>query len=495
MGRKEKCLYKRVSIEHKSIIDVREIGYYSTPAFVARYIGRRMWEINSKGKTLLDPCCGKEELTSYFNDLGVKTLGMDLIRYKEHYSCEFKKKDFISYYCTHKNTKEWEYDYYIANPPYNCHEVDFIKKNKEYLKGFFQEVGVHNMYSMFIYAIIDKAKEGAIIGLITHDSFFSAKNHKSLRKKIIDECSIEEITMCPRELFHNQGADVRTSIVILRKGKKYQKKVIVNNRAKSMCEFRELLKKNLEGEYSENLYGIDEIILSGKKDNLEFLIECPKDIRRIFNNIRLGECFKCVTGISTGNDKKYLSKNKEGVFNIPFYKNPGKDKFYTERVIYLHEDFLNIEKNVENFNVRNKKLLYKPGLTCSSIGIEFAACILPKGATFGVNPNIICETEDMWWLLAYLNSSLVTYMVRGALIRSNMITSGYVSRIPLLDFKDKEKEELRVLAQKAYKNRQSNLNITYELSCIDNIVNHAAKISNDSEEFVLSFKKNLVHAT
>ena len=80
MGRKEKCLYKCVSIEHKNIIDVREIGYYATPVFVARYIGRRIWKINSKGKTLLDPCCGKEELTSYFNDLGVKTLGMDLIR-------------------------------------------------------------------------------------------------------------------------------------------------------------------------------------------------------------------------------------------------------------------------------------------------------------------------------------------------------------------------------------------------------------------------------
>ena len=84
MGRKEKNLYKAVDIKHKEIIDVREIGYYATPPFVARYIGKRIIDINGKGKTLFDPCCGKEELTDYFSDLGIKTIGMDLIKYKNN---------------------------------------------------------------------------------------------------------------------------------------------------------------------------------------------------------------------------------------------------------------------------------------------------------------------------------------------------------------------------------------------------------------------------
>ena len=46
MGRKEKNLYKAVDIKHKEIIDVREIGYYATPPFVARYIGKRIIDIN-----------------------------------------------------------------------------------------------------------------------------------------------------------------------------------------------------------------------------------------------------------------------------------------------------------------------------------------------------------------------------------------------------------------------------------------------------------------
>lgn len=351
------------------------------------------------------------------------------------------------------------------------------------------------MYSMFMAAIIDKAKEGAVIGLITNDSFFSAKNYKELRKKILKECSIYEITMCPRELFHTQGADVRTSILILRKGTKYQKDIIVNNRSKSLEEFKELLIKDIRKEVKERYYSLGEIILHNKKDNLEFIIECPSDIRKLFNNTRLGEKFKCITGISTGNDKEYLSKYKENKFNIPFYKNPGKDKFYTDREIYLHEDFLEIEKRVSNFNVRNKDMLYKGGITCSSMGVSFNACILPRDSTFGVNPNIICESEDVWWLLAYLNSSLVTYLVRGALIRSNMITSGYVSRIPLLNFTKDEKDKLMYLAQKSYKLRKKNFSIEAELDAIDKIVNHVAKISEESKAFILEFKKHLVEVT
>ncbi|WP_300260389.1 N-6 DNA methylase [Clostridium sp.] len=494
MGRKEKNLYRAVDIKHKEIIDVREIGYYATPTFVARYIGKRMIDINSEGQTLFDPCCGKEELTDYFSDLGIKTIGMDLIKYKNNYRCEFKKENFINYYCSQKNIKKWDYDYYIANPPYNCHEVNFIKDNKERLKNYFNEVGLHNMYSMFMYAIIDKAKDGAVIGFITNDSFFTAKNHKKLRNKILRECSIHEITMCPRELFHKQGADVRTSILILRKGKQYQKKIVVNNRPKSIEEFKELL-NGVKNNCNESLYNLQEIVLQNKKDNLEFLIECPEDIRSLFNNVRLGEKFKCITGISTGNDKKFLSKEKNYKFNVPFYKNPGKDKFYTDRFIYLHKNFLRIEKVTQNFNVRNKDVLYKSGITCSSMGVSFNACILPKNSTFGVNPNIICESEDVWWLLAYLNSSLVTYLVRGALIRSNMITSGYVSRIPLLSFTKDEKAKLAQLAKNAYKLRKQSSSIEVQLWHIDNIVNHVAKISNESKNLISNFKKYLVEVT
>ncbi|MBB6622265.1 HsdM family class I SAM-dependent methyltransferase [Clostridium gasigenes] len=474
-------------------IDKRESGYYSTPRFVADYVSKRMLEINPSGKKVLDPCCGKEELLNIFLKENMLIDGFDINTYSHNYKCNFKEKDFLRFYGDRKNKKlnnmQLKYDYFIANPPYNCHEVELIKGNKTDLKKIFSDVGIYNTYSMFISAIIDLAKPNAIIGLITHDSFFTAKYHESLRRKIVKECAIHEITMCPTDLFKEQGADVRTSIIILQKGIKNQKYIRVNNRVTSTKEFRELIEG---GSGSENITSLKNILLDTPYDNLEFIIDCNEEIKKIFKMERISNEFKCVTGISTGNDKKYLSTEKIEPYIIPYYKNPGNNRFYTNNYIYIHKSFLEIQKDIKNFMVRNKELLFLPGITCSSVGVNFTAAKLPKGSAFGVNPNIICKEEDSWWLMAYLNSSLVTYLVRGILLRSNMITSGYVSRIPLIKFTKLEKEELSKLSKEAYTQAKEGEDISNSLININSIVYKACKLSEETIRKVSEFEKKIV---
>ena len=60
--------------------------------------------------------------------------------------------------------------------------------------------------------------------------------------------------------------------------------------------------KSFESEVKNNF------ILDFKKDNREWLIGVPNECIQLFKNKRLGDLFPCVTGISTGNDSKYLSK-------------------------------------------------------------------------------------------------------------------------------------------------------------------------------------------
>lgn len=465
-------------------VDKREVGYYETPRLVADYISERLIEI-SDGNQVLDPCCGSEELIKNFLEKGFSVDGFDIIEYKEKYRCNFKKKDFIEYYCDRKS--EDRYDIYIVNPPYNCHEVDFIKNNKESLLHDFNDVGVHNMYSMFISAIIDLAKTGAAIGIICCDSFLSSKHHKNLREKILKTCSIHEITLCSRELFLSQGADVKTCIMILQKGKKYQKKIILNNRRYNADEFKMLLDKK-----PERVHNLQDIILNDERDNLEFLIQCPSKIKKLFCGERIGEKFKCITGISTGDDRKYLSDVETDKFSIPFYKNPGKDRFYTRKFLYLTNDYLEIAKVNKKFNIRNKELICKSGITCSSMGVAFTASKLPENAAFGVNPNIICNEEDSWWLMAYLNSTLVTYLVRGVLIRGNMVTSGYVSRIPLLQFTERDKQSLEQIAKKAYQKRLSDENIDKLICEIDDIIYKRINLGKDEIKYLFEFKRNIV---
>ncbi|WP_226036785.1 N-6 DNA methylase [Aquibacillus saliphilus] len=511
MGRHAKVL-------EKDNIDRRELGYYYTPNFVSKYISSRLLMLNPNGQTVLDPCVGKEELLEEFFQNNKLVDGIDVYKYKEDYRSNFIQKDFIEFYSEIKRSQNGSqmtmdnysdvayeskqstdlgYDYIIANPPYNCHEVDYIKSNKSNLKELFPEVGVHNMYSMFISAIIDIAKEGSLIGLITYDSFFTAKAHSGLRNKILSECTIHEITMCPNDLFHEQDADVRTSIVILQKGKSSQSDVFVSNRPLSKGDFEIQLEKQLTNFRASNqkVYKLSDIILNNPKDGYEFIIECPDDIKSLFLNDRLGEKFKCITGISTGNDQLYLSKVKEDPFIIPFYKNPGKNRFFTKNNLYLHKDFLKFDSEIKNFMVRNKKLLYEPGITCSSMGVEFTAAKLPKDSTYGVNANIICDDHEAWWLLAYLNSELVSYLVRGILIRSNMITSGYVSRIPLININENDKTNLGHLAKEAHDKANDGESYQKLLNEINHIVNRCALLSDNTIKKIKKFNLDLIKNT
>lgn len=492
MGRKAKVLSEKIVDDE--YIDKRLVGYYSTPDFISEYIKDRLIEIKGDGKELLDPCCGREEMILPFLREDIKSDGIDLIRCKNEYSCNFLNTDFIKFYYDKinegNNFNGLKYDYYILNPPYNCHEVEYIRKNKDILRHVFNDVGTSNMYSMFISAVIDLAKDGAVIGIITQDSFLSSKTYKKLRKKILEKCSIHEITMCPTDLFLKQGADVRTSILILQKGLDYQRNIKINNRCLSTKDF-----KNKLLDSDKQLYSLNEVILDSKKDNNEFIIECPSDIKELFNLPRVDDKFKCISGISTGNDKKYLSSEKIEPFVVPFYKNPGKDKFFTNKEMYLDRNFLEFEKNTPNFIVRNKEYLYKSGVICSSMGVQFTACVLPINSTFGVNSCILCDEEDTYWILAYLNSNLVTYMVRGVLIRSNMITSGYVSRIPVLSFSKEIKDKLSSLGKNAYLYSKENKDIKLFLKDINRIINKEAKLSDKSILYINEFKKELVRLT
>lgn len=138
--------------------------------------------------------------------------------------------------------------------------------------------------------------------------------------------------------------------------------------------------------------------------------------------------------------------------------------------------------------VRNKSLLSKEGIACSSMGVSFSAVYLPANGVTGVNPTIFPPSSDINWLLSYLNSSLTTYLIRGVLIRSNMVTSGYVNKLPILDFTIEEKKSLGMIAEKA---RNGVITIESAIVEIDNIIFSKGLFSVATIEKIKEFVNNL----
>lgn len=477
-------------------IDRRESGYYSTPRAIAQIIFGLVTELNPNGRKVLDPCVGKEELIQDFLINGYEIDSFDLNRYVERFYSNFTHKDFLKYFISKRSTSilgssyETDHDFIVMNPPYNCHEVNYIKENKKLFQSAFKDVGVYNLYALFLSAVIDLAKDGALIGVITSDSFLTSQFHKSLREKILESCSIHYLLLCPTNLFLDQKADVRTCIIVLQKNKRFQSRVKTLNRTLDSNEFISKVSKR-----DFDTVDIHELILGSDSDSKEFTIGIPQDIRSLFESIRLGEVFPCITGISTGNDQKFFSKTKTTTHDVPFYKNPATRRFFSAPDCYLFSEWRMAEKENSNFIVRNKGLLFKSGITCSSMGVSFGACYLPSNSLFGVNPNIICPEEETWWLLAYLNSSLVSYLVRGILIRTNMVTSGYVSRLPLGSISIPGKHVLSKLARDAYDSKIEKENYQVVIDKIDLIVYKELGISEESISLISEFKENILKLT
>lgn len=483
MARKKKILL------NKDGIDKREIGYYSTPSFVSDYLTTEMLKINPYGKFVLDPSVGKEELLKSFYDSGKLIDSFDVIKYLDEYKySNFILSDFISYYADLKGNRFFnhsltKYDYMIANPPYNCHEVSYIKDNKKWLNSIF-EVGAYNMYSMFLSAMITLAKDGCLIGVLISDSFLTSTYHSKLREQIFGECSIHQIILCPSDLFWEQSADVRTCILILQKGRHYQGQIQISDRPNNTKELISILSNHKLKSVS-----LQSIRLSDTKLCNQILIDVDQDVTNLFHTFpKLGDIYKCVTCISTGNDEEFLSVHSKDGFSIPFYKNPAQRKFKSEPDCYLKDNFMDESLTHKTLMVRNKKLLFHEGIACSSMGLPFSAVYLPKNGVTGVNPTIYPPLNDLDWLISYLNSSLVTYLVRGVLIRSNMVTSGYVSCLPLLDFEVEEKEKLKMISLDV---RQDNMGTYDAIRIIDNIIYSKGLLSPRTIDKISSFVENI----
>ena len=448
-----------------------------------------MLSLSPKAKTVLDPCVGQGELTRPFERAGLQTTGYDIVRRSNVACAIFKVADFLEIAGTAESLPLFSdserpfYDLVVANPPYNCHETDYIRKNKLKLIKRFGKSTVLNMYSLFLRAIIEYADHGAFIGLVTHDSFLTAIGHQELRRYILNQCTIYDLHLCPTALFRQQNADVRTCLMILRKGRFGQTHIHVSNRAATVSEFRSTLHARRFSKRS-----LEDITLQHERDNAEFIVGVPEEVTSLFSGRRLADIAPCITGISTGSDATYLRKEPEDGFRVPFYKNPASRRFFASADGYLCDNYEEVGKSVPNFMIRNRGLLSVGGLSCSSMGVRFGAAIRPPGTLCGVNPNVIINDERMWMLLSFLNSRLCLFIVRGVIIRSNMITAGYASRIPVPEFTPRTDAALMQLGHGGFQAAQAGRDTAGIRAEIDRVIEEELHLSSDVQQLLGAFE-------
>ncbi|UOR11078.1 Eco57I restriction-modification methylase domain-containing protein [Halobacillus amylolyticus] len=413
----------------------RSMGQYDTPISTVKYMVKTVLQEIGHDKRpplILDPSTGDGVFVKSLIEEGQKpshihAYDIDHEVSLEEFEVQFTHQDFL------KARPSQLFDAVIGNPPYKSkRQSTYFREHKDELEKEFKEIGVHNMYTLFIYKGLQLLKENGILCMIVQDSFLTNVYYTKFREYLLKNTEILEVTLAPRKLFHSGKADVRTAIITIKKGapaSRHQMKLVDR-----------LATDDYETPPSERVQYLPQSYFH-KMPNFNFAINVPLEILSLFITpaYTLVDKVDGGTGISTGNDKVFLrkpweidTKDKEW---IPFYKNSGiRDRWYYEPKHYIHKNWKKYSQAIPNFTVRNQQYFYREGITCSSMGIDFQASYLPAGSLFGVNTNLFTENdEDLYYILGLLNSSLTTYMLRKVLNRTNMITSGYIKKLPYIE--------------------------------------------------------------
>lgn len=389
-------------------------------------------------------------------------------------------------------------DIIIGNPPYKSRrESHYMKNHQEELKGKYGFIGLYNLYSLFIVNAIQHLKEDGVLCFIVEDAFFTNRYYYRFREFILNNCKILQIKLAPWKLFHSSRADVRTAILLFKK-----KKTGLFIREKMLGEDRQHYMRLIDRLTSEKEYlkpskiQIVPQIEYRKMPDLKFFVGVPKSIIRLVQSppARFGDIAKGGTGISTGNDKKYL-KRAEEVENDPswvgFYKSGQRTPYYYKTPYYIEKNYhKNVSADPKNFLIRNEQFYFQKGITCSSAGRKFSAAYLPEGNLFGVNANFFFDNEaDLYYSLGFLNSKLVQYLARKVINRSNIIATSFIKEIPFIEPSDDQKKEVIAIVRAIVTSLMDDLNFDFSTGAerIDKIIFDLYEISNKRKEEILDF--------
>lgn len=181
---------------------------------------------------------------------------------------------------------------------------------------------------------------------------------------------------------------------------------------------------------------------------------CTEKIRELYLSPpkRLGDVVEGGTGISTGNDKRFLKRTsdvKGDLSWVPYYKNGARNPYWYVPEYSIERDYETNNKKNKTYMIRNEKFFFKEGITCSSVGVRFSAAYLPPDCLFGVNANFFfVDRVSLFYTLGLLNTKLAWYFARRVLIRSNNISANYLRLLPYIEPGNKAKKEIASTVEK-----------------------------------------------
>lgn len=378
-----------------------------------------------------------------------------------------------------------QFSHVIGNPPYLNKQSDYIKKNKKKLGKIFKEIGANDTYAMFLYLGCKLLDNGGQLCFIISDTYLTLGIHKKLRKFLLNNFSINEITLCPKKLFRDSGALVNTSIIHLTNKRPTDSHKIIfndcrNNESDDYDGKRcQTVQKNILT-YPDFVFDFNGgAKLLGKINDLKKMVsylDGGLGMHTTDNNKFLAVVdYKGVQyAKNNGINRQVSVKEIDGKKWKFYHKKGGNNKYYSpvEYAIKWDKESVSNYKMPSNFNLDDNQQGFVVSGICSNLTARMstvgalwesnkAMCFFPK------NPKKFPSE----FFIGILNSAVYNKMIK-LLNHTNSIQIRDIKKLPMPDFRRDDIDTISRLSKKIINNLKSNLiyDFTKEQRQIDKIV-------------------------
>lgn len=358
------------------------------------------------------------------------------------------------------------YNRIIGNPPYGAWQ-DYDKRAnlKNIYKGFY----VKETYALFLLRCISLLKENGKLTFIIPDTFLNLHMHNKLREHILLNTKIHEILMFPSKFFPGVkfGYSNLTIITLEKTSKKeaLSNNVRIINGLKKVSDIEDITNRTNMGKY--NVVDIPQKEIYESVD-MAFLIKAGGGIRNLINNseLTLGDVADCVTGIYTGDNKRFFKALSSSVRNptkcenvdiekvdydylkhdnliegiegekhfIPVTK--GNAEMYrrkNEWFIDWGKEALHFYKTDKKARLQNARYYFKKGIAVPMVKSKKIKANLIDNQVFdqsvvGIFPK---EEKYLYYLLALLNSDIVNTIIQTINHTANN-SANYLKKVPVV---------------------------------------------------------------
>lgn len=444
----------------------------------------------SDGMSIMEPCAGDGAFIDEILNRG----------YNVHISAfEFNNESFLKLAKKYSNEKhvnvqqadfafldkKTSYDRVVANPPYGAYQSP---EKRAKLKAAYPDIYAKETYGLFLVRAMEMLKENGRLVFIVPDTFLTLHMHEGLRRKLLEEYTIESLTLFPSKFF--PGVNFGYAGL----------SIISVTKRKALSNWRFPVYKGLQS--PENL----SVLLTEKKaefkvrdlhyknlmsnPSLSFYLPSDAWVKKLLNqnNLTVGDICDVVTGFYSGNDAHYLKRSenitrgakKYGAIDknlicdkdygvspplngiagkkhwVPIVKG-GNKRFYKSSEWFMDwseaaiHDYKVVNKKKARF--QNSQFYFKQGIAVPMVSSSAITGSLIEFRLFDQSiVGIFPKSEQqhfLMYLLGFFNSKVCNILIRTINASTNN-SSNYIKKLPIIMPPNNELELVSTMVKSLY---------------------------------------------